>query len=344
MQNIRIGFIGLGGICRHRHVPGLQKIDGVELTAVVNRSRESSERAAKEFGIPHVCETAEELIARDDIDAAVIGTWPYMHKPLSIAALEAGKHVFCQARMAMNFGEARAMYHASEKAGLVAMLCPVPFGLSVGKTIAKILARGDLGDVTLVRVQSLANMFVDPNTHMNWRKDHRLSGINMHTLGMYIEVIHRWFGWTQSVSAESHIFTQQRPDETGQLVDVEIPDEYLVHSTTASGIPAQYTISTVAHHATDAIHVHGTKGTLFYDVFPDKLYFAEAGADLAPVAIESADAYDVENWRVEQDFIDAIRESAEYHPNFEDGLRYMQVLQAAHDSATSGNRIKLDLA
>ncbi len=95
MDRVRVGFIGLGGICRDRHVPGLRRIPGVEIVAVANRTRESSERAAAEFAIPKVCDRWEDVIARDDVDAVFIGTWPYMHRDMSIAALEAGKHVFC---------------------------------------------------------------------------------------------------------------------------------------------------------------------------------------------------------------------------------------------------------
>ncbi|NIA14622.1 MAG: hypothetical protein GWP08_11130 [Nitrospiraceae bacterium] len=50
----------------------------------------------------------------------------------------------------------------------------------------------------------------------------------------------------------------------------------------------------------------------------------------------------VETWRVERDFIDAIRTGAEYHPNFEDGMRYTQVVQAVHDSSAQGQAVQLD--
>jgi predicted dehydrogenase len=342
MKKLRIGFIGLGGICRDRHVPGLKKIDGVEIVAVANRSRESSQRAADEFGIPAVCDSWEELVARDDLDAVFIGTWPYTHKEMSIAALESGKHVFCQARMAMNRAEAQAMYDVAQRSGLVAMLCPVPFGLSIDKTIAKRLEREDIGQVTLVRASSMTGMFTDPDAPMTWRKDHRLSGLNMHTLGMYVEVVHRWFGWTGSVSAQSKVFAPKRKDETGASVNVEIPDQFLLQTETQSGVPVQYTISTVAHHAKDAVWIHGTRGTFYYDVFADELSFAAAGESLAPVTVDSGDAYDVANWRVERDFVDAIRDGADYHPNFDDGLQYMKVIQAAYDSAASGRVIGLD--
>ena len=168
MDTVRIGIIGLGGICRTRHVPGLQKIEGVEIVAVANRSRESSAAAAAEYGIAHVCEDWQEIVAREDVDAVVIGTWPYKHRDISIAALEAGKHVFCQARMALNLTEALDMRAAAGMAARVAMLCPVPFGLSVDDTVRRLLAEGALGEVHTVRVLSMSNACVDPEAPATW--------------------------------------------------------------------------------------------------------------------------------------------------------------------------------
>ncbi|MCB0161979.1 MAG: Gfo/Idh/MocA family oxidoreductase, partial [Caldilineaceae bacterium] len=88
-QPIRVGVIGAGANTRSRHIPGLQAIDGVEVVAVCNRSEESGRRVAEEFGIPHVYTHWWDVIAAPDLDAVVIGTWPYMHHRLSIAALEA---------------------------------------------------------------------------------------------------------------------------------------------------------------------------------------------------------------------------------------------------------------
>ena len=335
MDTIRIGFVGFGGICRQRHAPGLAKIDGVELTAVVNRTRESSEAAAREWRIPHVCDTWQELVARDDIDAVVIGTWPYLHCPVSVAALESGKHVFCQARMAMDYAEAKRMHAAAEASGCVAVLCPVPIGLSIDRTIARLLREGTLGRVYLVRVQGLSDAFMSPEAPMTWRKDHRLSGLNALTLGMYIEVIHRWFGWTREVSAQTRIFTPKRRDAAGATVSVQIPDQILFNTRMESGPDVQYVISGVARHGTDAIEFYGEHETLLYDVARDALSRVAKDGSREPIAIRPQDAYDLDNWRVERDFIAAIREGAPYHPDFEDGLRYMQVVQSVYESAAA---------
>lgn len=341
MDPLRVGFVGLGGIARQRHVPGLRRIGGIEFRAVVNRSRESSERAAAEFGIPIVCDTWRELVARDDLDAVVVGTWPYLHAPVSIAALASGKHVFTQARMAMNLAEARQMRAAAQASGRVAMICPVPFGLSVDAVVRRLQDDGWLGDVRLVRVESLSDAYADPAVPMNWRKDERLSGLNVLTLGMYIEVIQRWFGWTRAVNAHTRIVTPERVDTDGQKRRVMIPDQVLAMAEMDAGFPVQYAFSGVARQPRDVIEIFGSRGTLHYDIARDLLTGALPGEPFTPVAIRDEERYDLANWRVEEDFVNAIRHGREYHPNFDDGVRYMQVIEAIHQSAASGARVAL---
>jgi predicted dehydrogenase len=322
MDTIRIGIVGLGGICRDRHVPGFRGIEGVELVSVVNRSPESSRAAADANGIPE--------------DAVVIGTWPYMHREISCAALAAGKHVFCQARMAMDLAGAEEMLEASRVSDKVAMLCPVPFGLSIDKTMAKLLEAGALGEVRLVNLQSFTNLFAADDAQVNWRKDHRLSGLNMHTLGMYIEMVQRWFGPTASVSAQSDIFVPSRPEADGGSLEIEIPDQILALTRSKSGVPIQYTMNASVPNGIDRVEIYGSEKTLRYDVFADRLSWIDGKENMTPVEIAAEDSYDVRNWRVEVDFIRAIREPGfEYYPSFEDGIEYMRVVQGISDSVGS---------
>ena len=126
-ETIRVGLIGAGRNTRDRHIPGFQEIDGVELVAVANRSRESGRRVADAFNIPKVYDSWRELLEDPDIDAVCIGTWPYMHCTLAIAALDKGKHVLCEARMAANSQEAHAMLEASlTRPHLIAQIVPSP--------------------------------------------------------------------------------------------------------------------------------------------------------------------------------------------------------------------------
>src|SRR4051812_25213139 len=103
---LRIGLIGAGGNTRFRHIPGLQALEGVVLHAVCNRRPESTEALAREFQVPHRYSHWEEVIADRDVDAVIIGTWPYLHCPITLSALAAGKHVLTESRMSMNSAEA----------------------------------------------------------------------------------------------------------------------------------------------------------------------------------------------------------------------------------------------
>src|SRR5437660_4077631 len=112
---IRIGLVGAGANTRSRHIPGLKAIENVEIVAVCNRRPASTAAAAREFGIPRTYEHWQDLVADPDIDAVVVGTWPYLHCPVTIAALETGKHVLTEARLSTNAAEAHRMLAATHR-------------------------------------------------------------------------------------------------------------------------------------------------------------------------------------------------------------------------------------
>ena len=162
-QKIRIGIVGAGKNTISKHIPGLQAIKNVAIVSVCNRSRQSSERVATEFGIPIVYESWKDLIQADDTDAIVIGTWPYMHCQLTVATLKASKHVMCEARMAMNAQQAYQMYKTSQSyPDLVAQIVPSPMTLSVDQTIQRLISEGYIGDMLAIEVRA-GNNFLDPN-------------------------------------------------------------------------------------------------------------------------------------------------------------------------------------
>ena len=323
-EEIKLGIIGLGGICRDRHLPGFRKITGVKIQAVANRTRASAERAAREYGIPDVCDTWQDIIAREDIDTVLIGAWPYLHCEASVAALKAGKHVFCQARMARNRQEAEFMYDAAVMSDRVAGLCPVPIGMRYDRVMTRLLKEKTIGHVRYVSVRSFSGVWVDAASPMTWRKDRHLSGLNMQTLGMYIEVIHRWLGATHKVSADTFLYVNERRDSSGGYAQVHVPDQITANTVLFNDAPVQYVISGVSGVPDDTIDIYGDRGALHYEVNSDYLFIREESG-LEFVKPEAAEVYDIDNWDVEQNFVRAIREGIPYHPDFADGLRYMRV-------------------
>ncbi|MBI4530177.1 MAG: Gfo/Idh/MocA family oxidoreductase, partial [Candidatus Latescibacteria bacterium] len=324
-ERIRIGIVGAGSIVRERHLPGLKKIEGVEIVAVCNRTRESGERVASEFGIPHVLTDWRELVRMEGIDAVVIGTHPSLHHPVTLAALEAGKHVFCQARMARNLQEAREMHHKAEQSGLKTMVCPSPYGLKGHRTMKRLLAEGYLGDPYHLVVRSMFDAYADPDSPLHWRQVTEVSGLNTLALGIVVETVHRWFGYAQEVTALDRLFFPKRrlPDGTG-VGDVGRPDSVVVVAKMESGALASFFFSGVSRFAGPSmIEAYGSRGTLRYNLDTDEVEGAQAGdSTLKPIPIPPEEEG---GWRVEEDFIALIREGRPVDlTTFAEGVKYTE--------------------
>src|SRR5262249_58211916 len=118
-----------------------------------NRRAESTAAVAREHNIPRTYERWQDLVADPEIDAVVIGTWPYLHCAITLAALEAGKHVLTEARMSINAAEARAMRAAARRhPGLVTQIVPSPYGLKGHNVMRELINGGFLGDLREVCV------------------------------------------------------------------------------------------------------------------------------------------------------------------------------------------------
>src|SRR5256885_8999630 len=108
-----------------------------------------------------------------------------MLSAVTISALEAGKHVFCQARMSMDLAEAEEMLAASKRyPELVTMLCPPPFGLRGDLLVKKMLAENYIGRPHAIRLQSLNGNYLPPDAAAHWRQKIEISGLDVLTLGI----------------------------------------------------------------------------------------------------------------------------------------------------------------
>ena len=341
-QPIRVGIVGAGANTRVKHIPGLQAIEGVEIVSVSNRSRESSERVAAEYGIPTVYEDWLELVEAPDTDAIVIGTWPYMHAPATLAALDAGKHVLCEARMARDASEAHAMLDASRaNPHLVTQVVASPFTLSADRTVKRLLAEGYVGDVLSIDIRAGAG-FIDTEAPYHWRHDMEFSGFNVMSLGIWYESILRWVGHATRVCAMGKTFVKMRRDpHTGLLRAIRIPDHLDVIADLECGAQAHIWLSSVAGLAGEReLWLYGSEATLRF--CNDKLYGGRRGDDTLeeiPIPAEEAGG-----WRVEEELINAIRGIEKVtHTTFEDGVRYMEFTEAVARSMMDGVTVALPL-
>jgi predicted dehydrogenase len=337
-KKLRIGIVGAGGIVRHRHLPGLLALSQAEVVAVSNSKPESAREVAREFNIPEVMTDWAEMIDRPDLDIIWIGTPPMLHAPITISALEAGKHVFCQARMAMNLSEGREMLGAAQaRPQLVTMLCPAPSGMRGCRFMRKLLRDGYIGEPWHFRLTALNGIFSDPLAPAHWRQRTELSGINILSVGIYAEVLERWLGSPRRLHAQMKVSV---PKRDGYVVHV--PDVVQVFGQWANGLAGSMEWSGVAQFAPDeTLMIYGRDGALVYNFTKDEILGARRGdQELKPLAIP----HDlVGAWTVEKDFIEAVLTGGHPEPSFETGVKYLEFTEALNLSARGGHAVELPL-
>src|SRR5262249_37761986 len=284
-------------------------------------------------GIGRTYSRWQDLIADPEIDAVMIGTWPYLHCPIVLEALKAGKHVLTEARMSMNAAEAHQMHNAAKAhPQLVTQIVPSPFGLRAHDVIRELLAAGYLGELREVHVTGFGASLADAAAPLSWRQDLALSGFNMLQLGILHETLLRWVPPPIRVLAQVHAFVPRRIDPaSGVLKAVGTPDSVQVLAALEGGARASYHISAATPFGQGMrIELYGTRGVLHYDLAQDRIFGLSGSSgrrdgsmnDLVEIPIPSDLA---QGWRVEEEFIDAIRLGKPVElTSFETGVAYME--------------------
>jgi len=349
---VRLGLIGAGNTVQRNQIPGFRKIPECEIVAVANRSLASSKRVTDQFDIPRPYGNWQELLDDDSIDAVSIGTWPYMHRTITLAALERGKHVLCQARMANTAAEAREMLDASRRyPNLVTQLVPMSQSYWQDRLLKRMIDEGYVGEILSVELQRLQTGraqltgpggFAAIDAEMSWRQAQEFNGLNALNVGQAYESAMRWLGPGTRVMAMSKIHVPYRRGPDGQMSPVDIADHLDVMYELVNGAQVHLRVSATTGLSTgNHTWIYGSEGTIHTD--HDRNIFAGKRGDstLSKVANpENEQAY----YRVEEEFINGILGKEEVTMNtFAKGVSHMEFAEAVFRSAQSGAAVHLPM-
>jgi predicted dehydrogenase len=173
VSTLNVGIIGTGGITLQNHLPGLALCRDVKVTALCDSSPSTLETARQQTGAPITSTSWEEIVAREDVHAIIIATPNFLHPPIAMAAVRAGKHVLCEKPLALNAADAAAMAAEADKAGVRHMTAFTYQFVPAMRYLRHLVDRGDLGTPYHFRSCRLQDW---GTRNLGWRQVKKLAG------------------------------------------------------------------------------------------------------------------------------------------------------------------------
>jgi predicted dehydrogenase len=204
-----------------------------------------------------------------------------------------------------------------------------------GEMMKKLLSEGAIGTPFHAVLHSFSAAWMDASQPAHWRQKIEVSGIQILTLGIYVEVLQRWLGHIVEVGARGRVVIPERQGYT-----VETPDFVNILARFRSGLEATLMFSGVAAHAPgDKLWIYGSSGTLTYDFTTDEITLGGPKSAAVSVAVPSELQRE---WTIEADFIRAVRDPSapRPRPDFTEGVCYMRVVEAVWESMENGTMVK----
>lgn len=355
---VKIGIIGAGAVSDYHHVPGIRLDPRAKLVAVCDASPALAEQRRKEWGIDNVTTNYEEICSDPNVDAVIIATPNFTHRPISLAASRNGKHVMCEKPLGLNAGEVRDMYYGAREAGVVHMTA-FTYRFAPSMRYMRHLAHsGQLGSLRHFRSQR----FLDwPETAWGWRqyKDKAGAGdlfdMTIHRIDFAIDLL----GPVSRVTgAVARFVPRDRTADGKSCPPSEVDDWSGLIGEFESGAVGVWEGTTLAKgygfngFGHEWAEINGSEQSAVYRLHePNKLWLGRTGHDLAPVDVPAeflkpADSprdpsqgapATVFRYDLVWEFVSAIVEGRDAVPSYFDGLRAQVIADAvlkSHEQRT----------
>ena len=270
---VGIGIIGTG-FARTTQIPGFRDCMGAKIVAIASRNRERAAAIAKEFGIEHVANDWQELVAHDDVDLVSVVTPPSTHMEITLAALEQRKAVLCEKPMALNAGEAARMVEKAKSAGVLALIDHELRFLNSRRVMRGMLESGAIGAVRHCNYVFRSDYRGIADRAWDWWSDEAMGGGALGAIGSHVVDSFRWMLSTEVTKVLGMLTThiKQRPDKAnGGMRDVTTDDEAKLLFRFADGTHTKDTTGAASISVVESgkyenrLEIYGTKGALMVE-------------------------------------------------------------------------------
>jgi predicted dehydrogenase len=266
-RKIRVGIVGASpnrGFASIAHIPALQALPDFEINAVCTTRQDSAEAAARHYGVPLVFCDPERLAQHPDVDLVTVTVKVPDHYVPVMAAIEAGKHVYCEWPLGRNTDEAVRMRDAANRKGIrhaVGLQGQVSPAINYTKDL---IADGYVGRVLSATIIACAPNW-GPTIDRAYQADFA-NGANLLTItgGHTIDALCYCLGEFRELAAFVVSQRDRIPvEETGELVTKTVPDQLVVNGVVGDGTVVSFQIRGGMNRGTAFLfEIHGDQGDL----------------------------------------------------------------------------------
>jgi predicted dehydrogenase len=370
MEVFNVGILGFGFMGK-MHAYGYKTIPlyygglpwKTKLCSVCTSSPATAQIAKEAMDFEFATVNPDDIINREDIHIINVCTPNIYHKDVIIKALKAGKHIYCDKPLAINYEEAQEIVKVMKENKDKGSVCQVVFQNRFFPATLKakeLIEEGRLGNVLTFRASYLHSGSVDPIKPIGWKQDKDIGGGGvLLDLGSHIlDLIYYLLGEYRSVFAKTQVLYPKRPDKKGVWIDISAEDAvYMVVKMKNNGI-GTIEASKIATGTDDELRfeIHGDKGALRFNLMnPNYLEFYDNTAPEGPYGgmrgftrIECVQRYPKPGgafpspkasigWMRAHvhclySFLDSVYNKKQAYPSFEDGAYIQYVMEKAYES------------
>ena len=276
MRELGIGLIGTGFMGR-AHALAFRNVSAVfelpvrlHLAALADADGQRARHCASAWGFERAHSDWQQLIDDPKVNLVAITTPNHLHFPMAMAALAAGKAVYCEKPLAVSVEQAQQMQQAAQAAGVVTRV-----GYNYQHNPMIVLARelidsGQLGQLISFQGEFSEDFMADPQSPFSWRCEEQHAGGALADLGSHLLAMARYLmGHVQAVCADTQTVHGQRPASSGsrELKPIVIDDQAHALLRFANGARGTFSSSWLKHGYKNhlSFEISGTLGTLAFD-------------------------------------------------------------------------------
>ena len=275
------------------HLPALKSLpDLFNIVAVCTSRMESARETAQQFNVPHAFDDYHKMMALPGLDAVSVVVRPKLHHPVSMAALEAGKHVFCVWPLALDVREAREMADLAQQKGLKTATGMQGHFMPVTLRMRQLIADGYIGRPLQFSAASFVSNYITPRpNHRQWLFQSEEGGAAAYRCGHLLERVTSILGDVKSVSADLANLVSERPRLGGEgVLKGDQVDNINLLLQMDGGLRGTLQVSFTAWFGTgQRLEIYGTEGMLLL-TRPDRNAQQAAGIN-DPGYLEDGELY-----------------------------------------------------